>query len=143
MMIRTVLMSLVSIVVVYATEQHGDGGTLLRGAGGNIPELIGAEQLVDVDAVCVGCKKPRQASCTYNFKFQTGNCPIGNYCAIGKGTCLDVGVRNQSGVCKPMPMSCPANKYEMVCGCDGSTWSSPCEAAKFGMNIAHNGVCRG
>jgi hypothetical protein len=30
----------------------------------------------------------------------------------------------------------------MVCGCDGSTWTSPCEAAKFGFNVAHNGVCK-
>ncbi len=139
MMIRTVLVTLVSITAVYATEQHG--GTLLRGAGGNIPELLGAEQLVDVDAVCVGCKKPRKTSCTYEFKFGTDNCPSG-YCNIGKGTCLDTGVSKTSGVCKPMPSSCPANQNEMVCGCDGSTWSSPCMAAKFGVNVAYNGVCK-
>jgi hypothetical protein len=141
MMIRTLLMTLVSIVVAYATEQHG--GNLLRGAGGNIPELLGAEQLVDVDAVCVGCKKPRQSSCTYEFKFGTDNCPMSYYCDIGKGTCLDTGVAKVRGVCKLMSRSCPANEYNMVCGCDGSTWTSPCEAAKFGENIAYNGVCRG
>lgn len=128
MMIRTIL-TLVSIAAVQAAGQ--DYGTLLRGAGGNIPELLGAEELVE-----------SSKSCTYETEFGTDNCPSGNYCHIGKGTCMDTGVFKQRGVCKPMPRSCPANQYEMVCGCDGSTWSSPCMAAKFGFNIAHNGVCK-
>jgi hypothetical protein len=131
MMIRNVFMMLVSIAAVYAAEQHT--GTLLRGAGGNAPELLGAVELIGIEA---------GKSCKYEFKFGTDDCPSGNYCHIGNGMCLDTGVRNQRGVCKPMPMSCPANQFEMVCGCDGSTWTSPCEAAKFGFNVAHNGVCK-
>jgi hypothetical protein len=133
MMIRTVLMTLVGIAAVYATEQQG--GTLLRGAGGNIPELLGAEELIDVEA--------GEKSCTYEpFTFGSDNCPVGYYCNIGKGKCVYTGVAKVRGVCKPSPTSCPANGNNKVCGCDRSTWKSPCEAAKFGENIAYDGVCR-
>ncbi|KAL3810733.1 hypothetical protein ACHAXA_003343 [Cyclostephanos tholiformis] len=134
MMIQTLLTTLVTIAATYAAEQHD--GILLRGAGGNIPDLLGAEKLVDVGA------KKNKKNCTY-FSPGSDDCPVGNYCDIGKGTCMDTGVLKQRGVCKPMPSKCPTNKLNMVCGCDGSTWSSPCEAAKFAMNIKHMGVCSG
>jgi hypothetical protein len=56
MMFRNLLATLaISLTAVYATEQQD--GTLLRGgAGGITPELIGAEQLVDVEGRCVGCQ---------------------------------------------------------------------------------------
>ncbi len=56
MMIRIVLSAL-AMAAAYATTEQQDGrdGTLLRGSA-IIPELIGAEQLVDVEARCVGCQ---------------------------------------------------------------------------------------
>jgi hypothetical protein len=56
MMIRIVVTAL-AVATVYATteQQESRDGTLLRGSA-IIPELIGAEQLVDVEAHCVGCQ---------------------------------------------------------------------------------------
>ena len=54
---------------------------------------------------------------------------------------MDTGMLKQRGVYKSMPSKCPTEKFKMVCGCDGSTWSSTCNAAKFKFNIKHMGVC--
>lgn len=58
MTIRNLLLATLAIsmtATVYATE-HQEGTLLRGGAGGITPELIGAEQLVDVEGRCVGCQ---------------------------------------------------------------------------------------
>jgi len=39
-----------------------------------------------------------------------------------------------------MPESCPPD-FDPVCGCDGNSYQTPCDAAQFGVNIAANGSC--
>lgn len=53
------------------------------------------------------------------------------------------GIGDVLGTCKPRPeYECPVNVIN-VCGCDGKTYDSACEAAKQGgVDVAHNGPCR-
>ncbi|MCG8555851.1 MAG: hypothetical protein MJD61_11280 [Proteobacteria bacterium] len=67
-------------------------------------------------------------------------CPAGQYCKIQPGVCLviaDVG-----GLCEPLPTVC-TDHVEPVCGCDGTTYGNPCEAAAAGASIAGTGACGG
>ena len=45
------------------------------------------------------------------------------------------------GVCTAKPMGCP-DYYLPTCGCDGVTYSSPCDANAAGVNVAHDGACK-
>ncbi|MDY6986568.1 MAG: Kazal-type serine protease inhibitor domain-containing protein [Thermodesulfobacteriota bacterium] len=58
------------------------------------------------------------------------------YCAKPEGYCDDV------GVCTPRPENCPTI-YVPVCGCDGHTYTNDCEAAMYGVSLAHRGECGG
>ena len=53
------------------------------------------------------------------------------------------GIADVLGTCKKRPTyECPVNIIN-VCGCDGKTYDSACEAAKQGgVDVAHNGPCR-
>ncbi|MCO4762807.1 MAG: hypothetical protein KC502_14935 [Myxococcales bacterium] len=76
--------------------------------------------------------------CTYNAT--TG--PTGSECGSGK-TCL-VGVGKCTGLvigqCLPTPNVCPAVVAE-VCGCDGKTYTSLCDAQVAGAIVKTGGKC--
>ncbi|KAL3762349.1 hypothetical protein ACHAWU_003854 [Discostella pseudostelligera] len=113
MTIRNLLLATlaISLTAVYATE-HQDGTLLRGGAGGITPELIGAEQLVDVEGRCVGCQPnycyaERGAVADYycyrngfpKCCSQTkGNCPVnsqpGCECFDANGNQFDCSTRN-------------------------------------------------
>ncbi len=44
------------------------------------------------------------------------------------------------GLCLPRPDACPDETAE-VCGCDGETYASACEANRAGMHVAREGAC--
>jgi len=63
-------------------------------------------------------------------------CDAGSYCAKEIGDC------DGEGDCTVMPDACITAIWDPVCGCDGKTYGSPCEAEAAGVNIAFIGQCR-
>lgn len=61
-----------------------------------------------------------------------------NYCSMRMGTCNADGV----GTCRAKPMFCTFD-YTPVCGCDGRTHANECVATGAGVNVEHEGECRG
>lgn len=52
------------------------------------------------------------------------------------------GAADGTGVCRARPETCvPAT--EIVCGCDGTTYESPCEAERGGTDVFASGGCGG
>jgi hypothetical protein len=49
------------------------------------------------------------------------------------------------GKCVPIPSTCPLSAAPFpvlaVCGCDGQTYDSACEAIRAGVQVAHQGTC--
>ncbi len=67
-------------------------------------------------------------------------CGRGEYCDLGVGQCK---VADAMGVCRKLPAACPLTLvYAPVCGCDGKTYPSACEAARAGVSIDYKGVCK-
>lgn len=64
-----------------------------------------------------------------------GSCPDGQYCQKAPGKC------GGPGRCVARPEVC-TDIYEPVCGCDATTYSSPCVAAAQGVSIDYAGECR-
>src|SRR6266404_1672505 len=67
--------------------------------------------------------------------FTSEECGAGFYCAAPPGHCRD------PGACDKRPAACPADLFDPVCGCDGTTYPGPCEAAAAGVRVAAPGTC--
>jgi hypothetical protein len=65
-----------------------------------------------------------------------GTCAADEYCAYLQ----ECGVVDGSAICVPRPTSCEASD-QPVCGCDGNSYESLCEAAAAGSGIARRGGC--
>ena len=67
----------------------------------------------------------------------TAECLADEFCQ------LDQICRQREGrtaVCLPRPSACP-EIYAPVCGCDGTTYGSACEAHSAGVSVATDGPC--
>jgi hypothetical protein len=62
------------------------------------------------------------------------DCTATQYCQLRPNTC------GGRGICVPRPDVCPPVIAE-VCGCDGTTYSSSCDAQASGVNVASDGPC--
>jgi hypothetical protein len=65
---------------------------------------------------------------------RNADCSSDGYCAKARGDC------DGTGACQPRPDVCPLS-IVAVCGCNGITYSGPCDAAREGVNVAHVGAC--
>lgn len=65
-------------------------------------------------------------------------CAAGLYCAFpASARC---GQTDAPGRCARKPEVC-TKIYQPVCGCDGKTYGSPCDAASHGQSVAKTGEC--
>lgn len=64
------------------------------------------------------------------------NCGETEYCAKPAGTCEAY----LAGTCEVRPEMCPP-VYSPVCGCDGQTYGSECDAHAAGVNVDFAGEC--
>jgi len=74
-------------------------------------------------------------SCTTNGD----QCQADAFCRFDDGTCDQV---DRVGVCIEIPDACP-EIFAPVCGCNGVTYASECEAWVAGESIDHDGECEG
>lgn len=66
-------------------------------------------------------------------------CPAGYYCAFETGKCLG---KQDMGICVVQPAACtPSSDSTPVCGCSGSTFGTPCDAAMAGESIVSESSC--
>jgi hypothetical protein len=81
------------------------------------------------NAAHLGCDASGDA-CT-----PTSPCPTDFYCDYIGQTC-----GGTPGVCRAQPPVCP-DVYQLVCGCDGTTYTNSCEAARMGVDTRYVGTC--
>ena len=65
-------------------------------------------------------------------------CEAGEYCRYASTDMC--GAADQLGVCEIIPEVC-TDEVMPVCGCDGSQYGNPCEAAAAGISITDDAIC--
>lgn len=68
---------------------------------------------------------------------QRNPCPSSEYCHYSNNSC---GAQGATGTCKTRPLTCGGTSSK-VCGCDGNTYPSDCDARRAGVDVAHSGKC--
>ena len=111
------------------------------GCGGNVAPVCGCDgktynnaceaAVGGVNVSSDGACKP--VSCQADVD---NSCPAQSWCALAVGVCAG------QGLCTPLPGPCPDVDGPPLCGCDGQTWASTCEANAAGIHIKHLGPCK-
>ncbi len=120
-----------------------DGGGDTDAGPGPVPcgRVLCAPGQVCCSESCGICGSPDGAcpaiECLPDDCFSNADCPATHYCNWPGGGCATDG----PGVCTPRPDgACPPEVRE-TCGCDGVTYTSPCDAATQGVSVLHDGAC--
>jgi hypothetical protein len=77
------------------------------------------------------CQPPANPGCDSN-----ADCAADGYCKKAFGQC------SARGTCAARPRFCAVGFPISMCGCDGRTYKSECEAARAGVSLAGFGRCR-
>jgi len=83
-----------------------------------------------------GVAVDRPGLCNPPCVFGEFDCGEDEFCRIPKGTCE----QGNMGVCVVIPPNCPDGSAP-VCGCDGTTYASQCEAESAGTQVNRDGTC--
>jgi len=78
----------------------------------------------------------RQGACTCGGT-AGATCSAGYFCLYNAGTC---GQAARIGTCSAPTVACPQIS-QPVCGCNGRTYNSTCEATAAGQSVNHDGAC--
>jgi len=93
----------------------------------NSGKIVGAG--IDPDCAlnvdCLTCYD--NSDCSWPF--------LGKYCQKPAGNCMG------PGRCEVPPSVFEVCAQLVVCGCDGTTYSTPCAAAQAATPVAYNGAC--
>ena len=153
---RHLLLSALGVLALSAchTVHVGDqdGGSSTGDGGGPVQcgRTVCDPGLVCCNESCGICTGPGEAcpaiACADDCAINA-DCAASEYCAYASGTCPPVCALPEGcpapprdGICQPRPDACPPTIRE-VCGCDGRTYTSACDASAAGVNVAHDGSC--
>ena len=89
-------------------------------------------QIIALDGNSGYLLTPAGLQCTANAE-----CPAGYSCKTPDGQC------GGQGTCKVNPAYACSSASNPVCGCDGITYTNPCEAAAAGVSVDTTGACTG
>lgn len=129
------------------TGGMGSGGIGSGGTGGSVC-IAGDTRLHDDGCNTCTCVDGTGWSCTLVGcapnpggrcgGFAGNTCGASEYCAYEEGQ--SCGAADEESVCMTRPQICNAI-YAPVCGCDGNTYGSACNANGSGTGILHDGEC--
>jgi len=91
----------------------------------------------DCEAAMAGVSIAYQGECGEECN-SNSDCNPEHYCKRPMGDC------DGKGVCITRPLDCPWLPIvgASVCGCDGQTYPSECDAAQLGVSVRHRSFCR-